>query len=415
MAKMSPVPNAPWLMLAALTAVFALSQAFRTVATIIAGPLQSEFHLSDDALGVFSGAFHLAFAALQLVMGVALDIYGARRTVGVVFLAAVVGAVASAFASDFSVLIAGQLLIGLGCAPAFLATVVFIANRYPAEQFARSAGLVLGFGGLGMLLTGTPLAWVVQSWSWRVGLLVLAAGAALAWLATVVLVSDGPRARRERETFADGFRQLRAILAEKHTLGIIVLGAVTYAAFITLRGLWVVPLLVERHEHTLVQSGHVVLAASIATLFGPAIFGRLDPGGRARRFWIIAFTMAFAALFGLLAYGAPAAIDVGLAILSGIVAGYIILQHADVRAAYSPGIVGRALATFNMAVFAGVALMQWISGIAASLAADRGIDPFATVFVVIAVLLSAGTLAFVVLPWPPGLPRVPVPASRSSA
>jgi hypothetical protein len=39
----------------------------------------------------------------------------------------------------------------------------------------------------------------------------------------------------------------RRSISKRHTLGIIILGAVTYAAFITLRGLWVVPLLADRH------------------------------------------------------------------------------------------------------------------------------------------------------------------------
>lgn len=261
---------------------------------------------------------------------------------------------------------------------------------------------MLAFGGVGMMLTGTPLAWVIETWSWRVGFAVLAICAAGAWLGIVALVVDQPPAApAARETLRDAFGQIGTILAQPHTLGIVVLAAVTYASFITLRGLWVVPLLADRHGYGLVQSGDVVLAASFATIFGPPPFGFPRVSDRARRLWIVGCTLGFAGLFGLLARGAATTVVVGVIVIIGVLAGYFVLQYADVRAAYAEALVGRALSVFNMSMFVGVALMQWISGVTATLATRHGFDVPTSVFLVIAALLVAGTLAFVLLPWPP--------------
>lgn len=389
-------------MLSALSAVAAMSQAFRTVATVVAGELQAEFGASARDLGLFAGAFHFSFALTQIAIGVALDVYGPRRTVSGAFLIALLGMLVSAFAPSFSVLIAGQLLVGIGCAPAFLGTIVFVANRYPPEKFTRLSGLVLSLSGLGMLMTGTPLAWVVETWSWRAGFLVLAACAVLVLLAVVLLVPDNGAAGRRHghETFGEAFRKVGQIFAEKHTIGIVVLGLVTYAAFITLRGLWAVPMLMNRHGYTLIESGHVVLAASVATLIGPIVFGFLHVGARARRFWIVGCTMVHAGAFVVLAMSASAAIDVALAIALGFLSGYLILQYADVRTAYAEDVAGRAFAVFNAALFLGVALMQWVTGLVASIATERGGDPLMAAFAVVAGLLGAATLAFILLPWP---------------
>jgi hypothetical protein len=54
-----------------------------------------------------------------------------------------------------------------------------------------------------------------------------------------------------------------------------------------------------------------------------------------------------------------------------------------------------------MAMFMGVATMQWFTGIVASAAQARGIDPFTAVLASIAALLALGALAFVWLPQPP--------------
>lgn len=96
-------------------------------------------------------------------------------------------------------------------------------------------------------------------------------------------------------------------------------------------------------------------------------------------------------------------VDVALAVVSGLLTGYLVLQYADVRAAYAEDVAGRAFAVFNTVVFQGVAHMQWATGFAASLATAEGADPLATVFIVIAGLLGAGIVAFTLLPWPSGM------------
>ena len=70
------------------------------------------------------------------------------------------------------------------------------------------------------------------------------------------------------------------------------------------------------------------------------------------------------------------------------------------RAAYLAELTGRAMAVFTMAMFLGVARMQWLTGIVASVAAAQGIEPFTAVLASIAALLAAGALAFTVLPGP---------------
>ena len=122
-------------MLLALTAAFAMSQAFRTVAAILAAPLQAEFSLSPQQLGSFAGVFHFAFGALQLLMGIGIDLHGVRRTLLAAFPLAIAGALLAALAPNFATLMLAQTLIGIGCAPAFLVCTVFIARHFPPARF----------------------------------------------------------------------------------------------------------------------------------------------------------------------------------------------------------------------------------------------------------------------------------------
>ena len=86
-------------------------------------------------------------------------------------------------------------------------------------------------------------------------------------------------------------------------------------------------------------------------------------------------------------------------IVSGL-AGYFVLQYADVRSSFALPVLGRAMAVFNTSMFLGVAAMQWTSGLAASSASERGVDPLSAALWVIAVLLLTGAAAFAFLPPP---------------
>jgi predicted MFS family arabinose efflux permease len=401
-ARNSPLPlRAAWVMLFALATAFSLSQAYRTVAAMMANQLQRDFHLSAQQLGVFAGIFHLSFGALQLVMGIAIDFQGVRRTLLAAFPLTIAGALLSALAPGYPLVLLGQALIGIGCAPAFLVCTVFIARRFPPAQFASVSGLVMGLGGLGMLATGTPLAWVVEVSSWRTGFAVLAAGSALAWIAVFAVVRESAPAGHPARTVMSALRESARLIAMPHTLGIVVLGAVTYASFITLRGLWLGPLLIDRYGFSLVQSGNVALAVSVVALFGPPVFGRLDPRGPMRRRWIIGFTLAMACAFAVLAFARAPWGGVACTLVIGFFTGYIVWQYADVRAAYPEALTGRAMAVFTMAMFLGVALMQWATGAVATLAIAQQADAFTAVLMAIAAILCLGAAGFALLPSPP--------------
>ena len=393
-------------MLLALVSGFALSQAFRTITAIMATGLQAEFGLSAQALGVFAGTFAFAFGTMQLFMGIAIDFWGIRRTLLVAFPMAIAGAALSAVATGYSMLLLGQVLIGVGCAPAFLVCTVFIARYFAPSRFAAVSGAAMGVGGLGMLFTGTPLAWLVEQSSWRWGFGVLAGLAALAWALIFWKVREPQAAHADTtahatpESLGQTVRGFGALFLLPHTVGILLLALMTYASMLSLRGLWLGPLLIDRHGYTLVASGHVATAMSLVSLFSPAFFGRMDPGPGTRRRWLIGFTVLMAALFAAMGVWQLAWLDVAGPLAVGVLSGYMVLQYADVRSSYPAAMTGRAMSVFTMALFLGVALMQWITGVAASTAKAQGAEPYAVVMFTIAGMLALGAAAFRWLPAP---------------
>ena len=396
-------------MLLTLASAFTLSQAFRTLAAIMGPPLAAQLALTPQQLGLWAAAFHFSFGVMQLAMGVSLDLYGVRRTILMAFPMAIAGALLSSQASSYAQLMVGQMLIGTGCAPAFLVCTVFISHHFSAQRFTAISGLIMSLSSIGVLATATPLAWLIEASDWRWGFGVLAGCALLAWGAIWWLVrepavgtTDAPGA--DKPSALGALRGLLGLFKLPQTLGLVAYAAVAYAGFITLRGLWLGPLLVERHGFSLIQSGNVALAMTFASMASPALFGRIDPGGARRVRWLLGFAVLAALMVGTMGLVHLAWADVALAIAYGLLSGYGVLQYGYVRDAYPAHLRGRALSLFTMAMFLGISLMQWASGLAASLAPRAGVEPFSAALLTMSALLLAGALAF----W--RLPRTVTPA-----
>src|SRR3954468_19076203 len=156
-------------LLVLLIAVTCLSQFYRVSNSVIAPELTRDLHLSARQIGWAGSAFFFALFAVQLPIGLLFDRYGARRTVSAVSLLAVVGAVWIAHATDAADLIAGRIIVGVGCAASFMSVVFLCARWFSARELSTTLSWVFAASNLGTLAGATPLAWVAAEIGWGHG------------------------------------------------------------------------------------------------------------------------------------------------------------------------------------------------------------------------------------------------------
>jgi MFS family permease len=387
--------------LSVLTLAFALSQAFRTIPSVTVNGIAEELHAGPAALALFSGVFHWSFALMQVPVGLALDIFGVRRAMIALSGFAILGGAICTFAPDMNALFLGQILIGVGCAPAFMAAIVFTSQHWPVARFAAISGLGLAIGSGGMLLSATPLAWVIDRWSWRSAFAVLTIMSILTLLASALILEKSAvqRSRRLAPEIWAAFYGLRFVLFGRRPVALLALGFVSYGAVITIRGLWVVPMFVERYGLSLLSAGNVALLFSISMILGPAVMGQFDPVNKVRPAVITMFALATAATIGALAIfdGLSVWLDVTLCTVLGFLSGFFILMYAEARSSYPPELTGRGLTALNMSFFLGAAVAQSLSGVIAAGAQQAGWNAIDAVLVFLAVALLAGTVCFFTL------------------
>jgi len=387
--------------LSVLTLAFGLSQAFRTIPSITVNGIAEELQAGPAALALFGGVFHWSFALMQVPVGLALDIFGVRRALIALSGFAILGGAICTFAPDMNALFLGQILIGAGCAPAFMAAIVFTSQHWPARRFAAISGLVLAIGSGGMLLSATPLAWVIDRWSWRSAFAVLTILSifTLAASALVLEKSAVQRSRRLASEILTAFYGLGPVLFGRRPVALLAIGFVSYGAVITIRGLWVVPMFVERYGLSLLSAGNVALLFSISMILGPAVIGQLDPGDKARPTVITIIALAIAAAIGALAIfdGLSLWLDVMLCIAVGFLSGSFILIYAESRGCYPPELIGRGMTALNMSFFLGAAVAQSLSGVIAAGAQQAGWNAIDAVLLFLSAALLAGAACFFTL------------------
>jgi predicted MFS family arabinose efflux permease len=175
-----------------LAAVNFLNQASRAVLALIGPLLAIEFALSASDLGLLAAAFFVAYALAQLPVGVALDMFGARRVQTALALTAACGFLLCAFATGPVMLGLGRFVNGLGIAAGLMAMLKANAQWFPKHRVAAMTGSGLFVGALGGMMATLPLQTILPFVGWRGGFVILAVLAIAIALWIWLSVPDAP-------------------------------------------------------------------------------------------------------------------------------------------------------------------------------------------------------------------------------
>lgn len=355
-------------LLGVLCPVLALSQFLRTALAVIAPELVRDLGLSAEVLGLLTGAFFIASALMQIPVGVLLDRFGPRRAVPGLLIMTVAGAFLFASAHSVVLLIAGQFLIGVGCAGVFMGGLVTISRWYPRDRFATIASIALAISNVGPVLSGTPFAAATQAIGWRGAYdaiaLITAALAALVYIAIRDAPPGHPFHARATESFASALRSVGDVLREPRIFGVLAIGFVVYSSTIAIRGLWAGPYLADVYDLGPLERGNVLVIMSLALIAFISLVGPLDRVVNSRKRVVAGTAMIFVAIMAFMTVepGLNLWLVVALLCLAllGGAANVHILAHG--RAFFSDHLVGRALTTVNCVIFVGVGIIQVATG-----------------------------------------------------
>ena len=388
--------------LVALACGHMLSTLLRTIPAVSLDLMAADFHMEPQALASLTSVYHFAFAAAQIPVGAAMDRFGVRPVSLSLLAGTIVGAIASGFATGPESFAAGQLLLGIATSGMLMCPMTLAAKQLSAARFGLWSGAILSIGNIGMLLSSSPLAFVVDHYGWRAGFWLAAAGGVLVAVAVFVLVPNQPAEHKDDSSPLSQMREVLRLGLSRPLRGLIALALVSLATSLVLRGLWGGPWLMDVKGLSRVEAGNQLGAFTIAMIIGPVCMGMIDRKLGRRRDLVAGTHLVAALLLALMALGAPhyaislllgvpvmpPQYDLVLFVLIGFATSAQPLVFGMSRQLVDAQTAGKALAAVNLAFFLGTALMQSITG---GVAAFAGLP---AVLLFMAATLLAGTLVF---------------------
>jgi MFS family permease len=342
-----------------------LSYLYRTANAVIGPVLARELNLGDNALGLLTSTYFLAFGAAQLPLGMLLDRFGPRRVEAGLLLIAATGAAVFALSDTLGGLALGRALIGLGVSACLMASLKAFAQWFPPVRQASLTGWVMAAGGLGALAASKPLELALGFATWQE----IAFGLALVTLAvatTIWSVVPDKQGEAGGVGFAAQLAGVKSIFSSSHFWRYAPMGFWFTGGFMAVQGLWV-----ARWMTVMEGLDGAAIAARLTWISGAMLAGFLFMG-----FFATGLVHRGVKLDTI--YRGAMIVAIGLLTLISCLptfAGNLLwpilgacfslsnVSYSLVSQAFPPALSGRANTALNLLVFSGAFGLQWGIGI----------------------------------------------------
>ncbi|WP_298981265.1 MFS transporter [Caldilinea sp.] len=380
------------------TAAYFLSYFYRSANAVIAPDLAQELALDASQLGLMTGLFFAAFAAVQLPLGVGLDRLGPRWVTSALMLVGAAGSLLFASAHSLAALALGRALIGVGMAGVLMGALKAFSQWYSPLRYPALSGLLVGLGSAGALAAATPLAWLNETVGWR-AVFGVGAGAVAGVAAAIALGTRNAPPGVPWPGQSVDLRALQTVFGDLRFWRIALLVFFTNGTLLAFQGLWAGPYLNDVYAADALTRGNVLLWLSAGVTVGFLLSGWLST-----RLGLANLVTLGAALFiatqVALALHPPPAVMAPVGALFGLSGGLTIMLLVQPRYVFPIAVTGQATTAVNLFAIGGAALVQWWMGLIIGLfpGVDARYPPEAYSAALMA--MATGTAAMLMFYWP---------------
>ncbi|OYO30967.1 nitrate/nitrite transporter [Janthinobacterium sp. PC23-8] len=350
----------PWAIFCMVFLPFALghylSCLLRAINAVLTTQLLALVPLSATQLGLLTSAFFLAFALVQLPVGMALDRHGPRKVQLVLMSVAALGVWLFSHSQGFVEMLCARAVMGAGLGGCFMAAVKAISGAVAPARLPSVHGYLIAVGGLGAASATLPVRLALDYTDWR-GLFQGLALAVLAVGLLIRLLSPAPPVAPAIKPQAGMFDVYRDP-AFRRTIALLLL---PHSVFFGVQGLWIGRWLADVGGLPEEAVAYLLYLGMAAVIFGAIATGMLTQWAGRRGVPPMQVAAWGVALFVLVQFAMASNFRPGLPLLSvlfallGTVAG---LEYAIVAQSVPPGMTGRATTCLNLLIFSGAFLVQ---------------------------------------------------------
>ena len=361
--------------------LFGLGQMQRSAGGILALHFEQAFGLSSNEISLAIAVMFVATVIVQIPTGLALDRWGPKWVVSILMAIAAVGCCLLALSTTWIELLLSRIIIGIGFSSSMAAAYKVFSLSFPASEFTKKAGLMVGIGGFVGLCGTFPLAVLIETWGFELAFLNIGGASFLIGILTLFIVpekSEGDEIPlQEPPSGSSDWWGYRTVLASSDAKRVFVMGLASFAPISAIVGLWGGPYFRDVHSLDTEMVGAYLFVLFSATILAGFAFGHLERRFGNRKVLVQACALTSSVLFLAVALIPLTPFGLGEA---GLLFAAIFFQQfyiplaAHNKQLFKAEFAGRASAILVMVSVLGIAFMQWALGLVLSTAMEFGLD-----------------------------------------
>ena len=352
-----------------------LSCLLRAITATLSPVLTLEFELMAADLGLLAGGYFLGFASMQIPLGYLLDKFGPKKIVSSFLLIAFIGTLSFALAQSFSGLLISRILIGVGVSACLMAPLTGYRIWFAENQQQRANSWMLMIASLGFLSSTLPVQLLLPALGWR---WLFAGIAGLILISIFLMLAFIPKwDHQKNESLENPVRQgsLSDVWKNKFFISVIPMGLFNYGGLMAIQTLWAGPWMIRVAGYTPLESATGLFWINITMLVSFFLWGYFLPritnlGFSALKILKLGLPVSFLVMLTIIILGSKAgAFYITLFILSSI---FLSVTQPAVGLSFQSHLAGKALTSFNLLIFLGTFIMQWVMGLVIDLVKNYG-------------------------------------------
>ena len=352
-----------------------LSCLLRAITATLSPVLTLEFELMAADLGLLAGGYFLGFASMQIPLGYLLDKFGPKKIVSSFLLIAFIGTVSFALAENFSGLLISRILIGVGVSACLMAPLTGYRIWFAENQQQRANSWMLMIASLGFLSSTLPIQLLLPAFGWR---WIFGGIAALILISIFLMLAFIPKWDHQKNESLDNQTSkgsLADVWKNKFFISVIPMGLFNYGGLMAIQTLWAGPWMVRVAGYTPIESATGLFWINITMLISFFLWGYFLPkitnlGFSALKILKLGLPVSFLIMLMIIILGSKAgAFYITLFILSSI---FLSVTQPAVGLSFASHLAGKALTSFNLLIFLGTFIMQWVMGLVIDLVKTFG-------------------------------------------
>ena len=380
-----------------------ISCLLRAITATLSPVLTSEFNLLAADLGLLAGGYFLGFACMQIPLGYLLDKYGPKKIVTSFLLIALIGIISFALAKSFSGLLISRILIGVGVSACLMAPLTGYRIWYAENQQQRANSWMLMVASLGFLSSTLPVQLLLPSFGWR---WIFGGIALLTFLSILLMLLFIPNWNLNKNRVlenSDKTGSLSDVWKNRFFISVIPMGLFNYGGLMAIQTLWAGPWMIRVSGYTPLESATGLFWINVTMLISFFLWGYFLPkinsiGFSATRILKLGLPVGFLVMLTIIILGPKAGgFYITMFILSSI---FLSVTQPAVGLSFAGHSAGKALTSFNLLIFAGTFVMQWLMGFVIDIVKSLGhseIFAFKSAFSVFLILSIISYIFFLVL------------------